>query len=84
MDPEVIPPEEDQEVPGSYFDALNPNTKLGKAVRAACDELQHLSAMEMDTLKQCDDLLRKLGVKTSILTPPPGSKAAGGDGEASP
>ncbi len=32
-------------MPGGYFDALNPNTKLGKAVRAACDELQHLNAM---------------------------------------
>lgn len=27
------------------MDALNPNTKLGKAVRAATDELNHLNAM---------------------------------------
>ncbi len=33
------------QVPGSYFDALNGNTKLGKAVRAACDELEHLNSM---------------------------------------
>ena len=32
-------------MPGTYFDALNPNTKLGKAVRAACDELGHLNGM---------------------------------------
>ncbi|EFJ52872.1 hypothetical protein VOLCADRAFT_86282 [Volvox carteri f. nagariensis] len=40
-----IPPEEDMEVPGTYLDALNPNTKLGKAVRAAVDELNHLNAL---------------------------------------
>ncbi|KIZ00522.1 hypothetical protein MNEG_7439 [Monoraphidium neglectum] len=38
-------PEEDQEVPGTYFDALNRNTKLGKAVASAVDELEHLNDM---------------------------------------
>ena len=28
------------QVPGSYFDALNGNTRLGKAVRSACDEIE--------------------------------------------
>ncbi|GIL67318.1 hypothetical protein Vafri_20721 [Volvox africanus] len=65
-----IPPEDDVEVPGSYMDALNPNTKLGKAVRAAVDELNHLNAMEMETLQQCDALLKKLGLKTSIMQAP--------------
>ncbi|GFR43356.1 hypothetical protein Agub_g4427, partial [Astrephomene gubernaculifera] len=62
-----IPPEEDVEVPGTYQDALNPHTKLGKAVRAAVDELNHLNALEMETLQQCDQLLKKLGLKSSIM-----------------
>jgi hypothetical protein len=32
-------------VPGNYFDALNRNTKLGKAVAAAVEELDHLNDM---------------------------------------
>lgn len=35
--------------------------------RAACDELEHLNNMEIDQLKQADDLLRKMGIKTSIF-----------------
>lgn len=65
-----LAPEDDVEVPGTYFDALNPNTKLGKAIRAACDELNHLSAMELESLKQADVLLKKLGVKSSIMDVP--------------
>ncbi|PNH06250.1 hypothetical protein TSOC_007399 [Tetrabaena socialis] len=65
---EGIPPEEDAEVPGNYLDALNPRSKLGKAISSAVDELTLLNNMEMDTLKQCDDLLKKLGIKTSIIT----------------
>jgi hypothetical protein len=30
------------QVPGTYFDAMNSQTKLGKAVRAAVEELEHL------------------------------------------
>ncbi len=41
------------QVPGTYFDALNPNTKLGKAVRAACDELSHLSALVRNGAAHC-------------------------------
>jgi hypothetical protein len=33
------------QVPGTYFDALNRNTKLGKAVASAVDELEHLNDM---------------------------------------
>jgi hypothetical protein len=40
-----LPPGIVLQVPGTYFDALNPNTKLGKAVRAAVDELNHLNSM---------------------------------------
>lgn len=43
QDFEGLTPEEDDTVPGSYEDALNGNTKLGKAVRAACAELEHLN-----------------------------------------
>jgi hypothetical protein len=32
-------------VPGTYFDALNSNTKLGKAVKAAVEELEHLGGL---------------------------------------
>jgi hypothetical protein len=30
-------------------EALNPNTKLGKAIRAACSELETLNTMVMTT-----------------------------------
>lgn len=33
------------QVPGTYFDALNGNTKLGKAVKAAVAELEHLGEL---------------------------------------
>lgn len=42
---EGLTPEEDYVVPGTYRDALNGNTRLGKAVRAACAELDTLNNM---------------------------------------
>jgi len=30
------------QIPGTYMDAMNSNTKLGKAVRAAVEELEYL------------------------------------------
>lgn len=30
-------------MPGNYDDATNPNSKLGKAVKAACQELEQLN-----------------------------------------
>jgi hypothetical protein len=33
------------QVPGTYQDAVNPNTKLGKVVKAACEELDTLGKM---------------------------------------
>ncbi|KAG2439404.1 hypothetical protein HXX76_004761 [Chlamydomonas incerta] len=68
-------PEEDVEVPGNYFDAMDPKTKLGKAVRAAVDELNHLNAMELENLQKADALLKKLGLKASIFQAPEGQKA---------
>lgn len=64
---EGLLPEEDPEVPGTYFDAMNSQTKLGKAVRAAVEELEHLGDLEVEVLQQCDDLLKKLGMKGSIF-----------------
>eukprot|EP00798_Chlamydomonas_sp_ICE-L_P009915 gene9917-7784_t len=67
IDIHELSPEEDVEVPGGYFEAMNPQTKLGKAVRSACSELELLNSLEMDVLAQCDDLLKKLGVQGSIM-----------------
>lgn len=64
---EGLLPEEDIEIPGTYFDAMNSQTKLGKAVRAAVEELEHLGDLEVEVLQQCDDLLKKLGMKGSIF-----------------
>ena len=64
---ELLLEEEDFTVPGGANDSLSPNTKLGQAIRQACDELEHLSNMEMDSLVAADELLRKLGVKSSIF-----------------
>lgn len=33
------------QVPGTYMDALNPQTKLGKAVKGAVKELEQLNSM---------------------------------------
>eukprot|EP00882_Tetradesmus_deserticola_P001876 GHRQ01002012.1.p1 GENE.GHRQ01002012.1~~GHRQ01002012.1.p1 ORF type:complete len:189 (+),score=72.75 GHRQ01002012.1:71-568(+) len=64
---EGLLPEEDVEVPGTYFDAMNSQTKLGKAVRAAVEELEHLGELEVEVLQQCDGLLKKLGMQGSIF-----------------
>eukprot|EP00197_Chlamydomonas_leiostraca_P007137 CAMPEP_0202865140 /NCGR_PEP_ID=MMETSP1391-20130828/5297_1 /ASSEMBLY_ACC=CAM_ASM_000867 /TAXON_ID=1034604 /ORGANISM="Chlamydomonas leiostraca, Strain SAG 11-49" /LENGTH=166 /DNA_ID=CAMNT_0049544943 /DNA_START=9 /DNA_END=509 /DNA_ORIENTATION=- len=74
---EGLADEEDEEVPGNYGDAMNPNSKLGKAVRAAVKELDHLNTMENEVLTQADALLKKLGIKMPPIKPPP--KEAGAD-----
>jgi hypothetical protein len=38
----VLLPEEDQQIPGGYRDAMSSNTPLGKAVKGACRELNTL------------------------------------------
>ncbi|KAF5832831.1 hypothetical protein DUNSADRAFT_11170 [Dunaliella salina] len=60
---EGLSPEEDEQVPGSYADAMNPNSKLGKAVKAACAELEELNNLELEILDQAQDVLKRLGVK---------------------
>ncbi|KAG2502045.1 hypothetical protein HYH03_000539 [Edaphochlamys debaryana] len=69
-------PEEDTEVPGTYFDALNPQTKLGKAVKAAVEEINTLNALELESLKKADELLKKLGLKSSIFEGAPPEQPA--------
>uniref|UniRef100_A0A7S3RBI0 Uncharacterized protein n=1 Tax=Dunaliella tertiolecta TaxID=3047 RepID=A0A7S3RBI0_DUNTE len=73
---EGLSPEEDEQVPGSYADAMNPNSKLGKAVKAACAELEELNNLELEILDQAQDVLKRLGVKgggIEGLTRPPKS-----------
>ncbi|CAG9466082.1 unnamed protein product [Pedinophyceae sp. YPF-701] len=76
---EFLLPEEDEEIPGSYRDAMNPNKPLGRAVANACEELDHLGELERDQLQQADALLKQLGVKKSIFDVP----EADGDADAS-
>lgn len=64
---EGLSPDEDEEVPGTYADAMNPNTKLGRAIKRATEEIQTLSGLERESLQQCQDLLAKLGYKGNIL-----------------
>ncbi len=49
------------QVPGGYKDSLSSNTELGRAVRDACNELDHLSDLEQDQLSKANDLLKQLG-----------------------
>lgn len=42
---EGLLPEEDEQVPGGYRDAMTSNTPLGKAVKGACDELDTLGSL---------------------------------------
>ena len=58
------------QVPGGYRDAMSGNTPLGKAVRGACDELDALGALELDTLTQAEALLKSVGYKGSLFTAP--------------
>lgn len=62
-----LSPEEDDVVAGGYFEAMNGNTKLGKAVRSACDELEHLGSLESELIDQAQSLLNKLGLKKTNL-----------------
>mmetsp|Transcript_28989 Transcript_28989/g.81660 ORF Transcript_28989/g.81660 Transcript_28989/m.81660 type:complete len:149 (-) Transcript_28989:183-629(-) len=65
---EGLTEEEDWVVPGNPNDSLSSNTELGRAVRAACDELDQLGRLEADVQSQAEDLLRKLGYKGESLT----------------
>jgi hypothetical protein len=77
---EGLAPEEDAEVPGGYTEAMSASTRLGKAIRSACDELDTLAALEDQTLREADALLGKLGVKGSLF----GAAASGLGSEGGP
>lgn len=77
---EGLTPEEDAEVPGGYAEAMSASTRLGKAIRSACDELDTLAALEDQALREADALLGKLGVKGSLF----GAAASGLDSEGGP
>lgn len=62
-------PDEDYTVPGGYQDSLSSNTPLGRAVREACDELDHLAQLEGEVLGEASALLAKLGIKPAALQP---------------
>jgi len=59
------------QIPGTYRDAMSRNTQLGKAVRDACEELDTLSALEMETLNEAEQLLKKVGFKGSLFNKEP-------------
>lgn len=42
---EGLTPEEDYTVPGGYMDSMSSNTQLGRAVQAACEELEQLGKL---------------------------------------
>ena len=71
--------EEDWVVPGTNLGSLSKNTELGRAVDAACDELEHLGGLESEALQQADDILKKFGFKAAIMQPG-AEEQQGGDG----
>jgi hypothetical protein len=77
---EGLTPEEDWVVPGPNTGSLSQNTELGKAVNAACDELEHLGGLESEMLQQADDVLRKFGFKPVVMQPARRAQE-GSDGE---
>jgi len=64
---EGLTPEEDAEIPGGIAEAMSGSTRLGKAIRSACDELDALAALEDEALREADGLLQRLGVKGSLF-----------------
>ena len=60
-------PEEDWVVPGNNMSSLSQNTELGKAVSAACDEMDTLGGLENGVLKEADDILKKFGFQKSLF-----------------
>lgn len=78
---EGLTPEEDWVVPGSNMGKLSKNTELGRAVDAACDELDHLGGLEDDMLQEADDILKKFGFKPVVMQPAQGADEEDGEGE---
>lgn len=58
---EILTKEEDWVVPGGYQDSMSSNTELGRAVKAACEELETLGVMERENFDKAEELLAKLG-----------------------
>lgn len=58
---EILTKEEDWVVPGGYQDSMSSNTELGRAVKAACEELETLGGMERENFDRAEELLAKLG-----------------------
>jgi hypothetical protein len=80
---EGLSPEEDAEIPGGIAEAMSASTRLGKAIRSACDELDALAALEDEALQKADGLLQKLGVVKGSLfgqAGQAGKAAAAGEG----
>lgn len=67
---EGLAEEDDWVVPGNSVGSLSLNTELGRAVDGACNELEHLAGMEADVLQEADDILKKFGLKSGILSSP--------------
>lgn len=58
--------DEDFEIPGNFLEAMSSNTPLGKALREACKELDHLGGVELEIMNSYDSALAKLGVKSRV------------------
>ena len=70
QDEGVLRPEDDWAIPGNYQDAMSSKTELGKALRQACQEIDALSQLEGDILKQAEEVLKNAGFKGSIFATP--------------
>jgi hypothetical protein len=81
---EGLTAEEDWVVPGTNLSSLSLNTELGQAVDAACDELDHLGAMENEVLQEADDILKKFGFKPQILASKPSAPESDTPSESEP
>lgn len=76
------PPLEHAQVPGTANDSLTSNTQLGRAVGAACEELEGLAALEAEAADAAAELLLKIGYRLERAPPsPPPADASGGRAE---
>lgn len=55
------------QIPGNYRDAMNPKSRLGAAIRDACEELNTLGGLEQGVLQEAEDLLKQVGFKGSLF-----------------
>ena len=59
------------DVPGSYHDAINPRSKLGRRISDVCDDLESLLGAEREQLQQAQDILARFGFEGDIFSSPP-------------